>query len=330
MNVILDIAALLSALVWPAVLVFILYTYRSQLPGFFGKLVERVNKVDVAGISLELAQAKPLQPKWSAAAGTDLRHQATSLQITDSFRASFIAQLNDEGSGDFAEITLGSGREWLTSRLYIMAILFSRMKGLKCFVFVETANIQRRRYVGWAEPEKLRWSLAKHYPWLETAYADAYSEITGQKNATVMTSQGRLGYPYAPLEATASIDLLSAFLSRIQHPRISTPAAPPAAAVAPQPASDEVEIDGATSERARWLDAGLLERLLGSDLNTSCLHVNDVRKSDSNTQAKHLLLADGAFVAVVSDERRFEHLLRRDLVLEQVAKHTASSAPDAT
>jgi hypothetical protein len=321
MNVILDIAALLSALVWPAVLAFVLYTYRNHLPGFFGKLVERVNKVDVAGVSLELAQAKPFVPDWpSSAQVPDLRHQATAIQLTDSSRASFLSQLNDQGSGDFAEINLGNGEEWLTSRLYIISILFARMKGLECFVFLETVNSLRRRYVGWAEPEKIRWALARHYPWLEIAYADAYAEITGQRSATVVTQHGRIGYPYAPLDAMASIDLLSAFLRRVQS---SIPPAVPASAPAD---TDHVRIDPATREHAHWLRADMLEQILGPDLNTSCIKAAELQKGTGLAQMKPALDAKGDFVAVVTDEMRYDHLLRRDLLMEQVAKVMAAGA----
>jgi len=33
------------------------------------------------------------------------------------------------------------------------------MKGINCFVFFETSGNVRKRYVGWAESEEIRWAL---------------------------------------------------------------------------------------------------------------------------------------------------------------------------
>lgn len=126
--------------------------------------------------------------------------------------------MTDEGTGDYVEINLGAGGEWLTSRLFIMAIVFAQMKGIGCFVFVETSGVVRKRFVGWAEPARIRWALAKRYPWLEQAYAEAYAAITSQRNAVIVSRNGRLGYPNAPGDPGAGIELLKEFLQRVQQP----------------------------------------------------------------------------------------------------------------
>lgn len=127
--------------------------------------------------------------------------------MIDSTAKTFLAQLTDERTGDYAEINLGTGREWLTSRLFIMAIVFARMKGIECFVFVETSGAVRKRFVGWAEPAKIRGAVAQRYLWLERAYADAYATVTSQRNAVVVSRHGRLGYPHAPGDPGAGIEL---------------------------------------------------------------------------------------------------------------------------
>jgi hypothetical protein len=315
MNVTLDIAALVSAAFWPLTVAAILIAYRKEVPKFAEGLFSRLNKVSVAGMSLELAQAKPFFPDWSSSPALDLRHQALGTQITDSSRAEFVKQLNISGTGDFAEINLGRGTEWLSSRLFIMSIIFSRMKGLKCFVFVETTESARRRYVGWVEPGKLRWALAKQYPWLEQAYADAYSGMQTMRNAVIVSHQGRLGYKHAPDDPFASVDLLKEFLDRVQ-----SPALPQQPSVSALPASETefVPIDQHTREHATWITAEDMENLLGADLTRAAIRTSDLKAMSSAGQLKAVLDARSSFVAIVEEDCRFAHLIRRDIVVEQM------------
>src|SRR5262249_25120105 len=139
MTTTLDIAALVSAMLWPGVIIAVLLMYHNKIPLIAEWLSSRVKKLEFAGISLELAVAKPFVPDWSSGA-LDLRHSAMSIQINDSTVATFLNQLTDNGSADYAEVNLGTGKEWLTSRLFIIAIVFARMKRIKCFVFFETSG----------------------------------------------------------------------------------------------------------------------------------------------------------------------------------------------
>lgn len=221
MTINLDIASVLSAVLWPVVVLVILLVFRKRIPALVEGVASRVTKLEFAGISLELAVAKPFVPEWSGPPGAlDLRHRATAMQVNDSTARTFIAQLQltEEGTADYAQVNLGTGEEWLTSRLFIMAIVLARMKGIKCFVFVETSGSVRKRYVGWAEPEKIRWALAKRYPLLEQGYTGAYSALTSQQDPLIVSNQGRLGYQHSPDDPGLSIELLKEFLERVQAP----------------------------------------------------------------------------------------------------------------
>ena len=319
MNIDLDIAATLSAVIWPLVVLAILLAYRSKIPALVEGLASRVSKLEFAGVSLELALAKPFVPEWSGSpTALDLRHKATAIQVNDSTARTFLTQLTDEGAGDYAEINLGEGGEWLTSRLFIMAIVFAQMKGIGCFVFVETSGAVRKRFVGWAEPARIRWALAKRYPWLEQAYADAYAAITSQRNAVIVSRSGRLGYPHAPGDPGVGIDLLKEFLQRVQQPF------PPA--LTPAESEEWVVLDPATNtrEHARWVSAEELEQVLGDDCNTAVVQSSELRSKNTTGQLKAFLSVPTQFVAVVADDQRFEYLVRRDVLVEQVAKRMAS------
>ena len=322
MNIVLDIAATLSAVMWPIIVLAIFLAYRSKLPALVEGLASRVSKLEFAGVSLELAIAKPFVPEWSGSPNAlDLRHKATAIQVNDSSARTFLTQLTDEGTGDYAEIDLGAGGEWLTSRLFIMAIVFSQMKDIGSFVFVETSGSVRKRFVGWAEPANIRWALAKRYPWLEHAYAGAYAAISSQRNAVIASRHGRLGYSHAPSDPGAAIELLKEFLQRVQQ------------SVIPGPFAGEQEewivVDPATNtlEHAHWINAEELERVLGDDFNTAVVHSSALRSKNTAGQLKSFLSVPAPFVAVVADDHRFEYLIRRDVLVEQVAKWMASE-PD--
>lgn len=318
MNITFDIAATLSAFLWPLIVLIVLLAYRSTIPVLVEGLTSRIKKLEFAGVSVELAVATPFVPEWSGSpAALDLRHKATAIQVNDSTARTFLTQLTDEGTGDYAEINLGTGGEWLTSRLFIMAILFAQMKGIDSFVFVETSGAVRRRFLGWAEPARIRWALAKRYPWLEQAYADAYTTVISQRNAVIISRNGRLGFPYAPDDA--GIQLLQEFLQRVQQQTVYPPS--------PLGDPDEwIVVDAATTtqEHAHWVSAELLKRILGEDCHTATVFSGELRSKGTRGQLKALLPVPGPFVAVVDNDRRFEYLVRQTVLVEQVAERIAS------
>src|SRR5262245_59986776 len=76
----LDIAAVISAVLWPLVVLVVLLMYRRKIPLWIKELSGRVTKLEFAGISLELAKATPFVPQWSGVAGAlDLRQHASAV-----------------------------------------------------------------------------------------------------------------------------------------------------------------------------------------------------------------------------------------------------------
>jgi hypothetical protein len=332
LSVTLDIAALANALFWPAVLLLVFLTYREQIPGFVKAIGEKISKVEFSGVSIELAKAKAFTPDWSeTAGGLDLRRKAVALEINDSYTETFRAQLLEEGTWEYAEINLGEGYEWLTSRLYIMAIVFARMKGIKCLVFVQTAGKFRRRLVCIAEPEKVRWALAKRYPWLEEAYSAAYSAVINFPNAApqnladvppinqagvIVTNEGRLGSETNATDPWPSVSLIQQFVARVQ----SAPAPPrPDQAnwvyIASQPQPRE--------EHARWINSIELEDLLGKDCHKTHIESSELAAKDATKHLQKLLAVPERFIAVTGPDMRFEYLIDRRLILEQLANQFA-------
>lgn len=314
MTTTLDIAALISALLWPTVLLVVLLLYRRQIPVFVEGIAARITKFEFGGFSLELAKATPFVPDWSAGK-LDLRHTATAVLVNDSTARTFSAQLMQGGSADYAELNLGAGEEWLTSRLLIMSIIFARTKGIQSLVFLETSGNTRRRFAGWAEPEKVRWALAQRYPWLEQAYADAYSEVISGPAAFVVNNRGALGQEIQPNDPGPTIDLIQKFLQRVQ-------------AVFPvPPPPDEwviVEETSNTYEHASWIDSEDVEMMLGNDFHTSTIHASELGSKNTKDQLRVFLSQPVRFQAVVGDDGRFQYLVDRRILLEQVSARIVS------
>ena len=77
-------------------------------------------------------------------------------------------------SGGYVIIDLGTGRNWLTSRLFLFVAMLSRAKRIRSFVFLDASSTCRDAYVGSMFPDRIRLILADTCPWFERAYVNAY------------------------------------------------------------------------------------------------------------------------------------------------------------
>jgi hypothetical protein len=201
-----------------------------------------------------------------------------------------------EGSADYSVIDLGDGNSWLTTRLFVLAILLRRMQSVKTIVFVETRGGVDKRYLGVRSPDAVHWLLAHEYPWMERSFADAYSKVPQLK---ILSESGAL-------DTMAAGILVEGFF---QHPSIQSQ----------NPDSDLqnwVQMPGRW-EHARWISGTLATELFNlSPVTTSFVDLGENRNAE-NTFAE--LAAEGSFVALVDERRRFLKLLDREGLLEKLA-----------
>jgi len=160
-----------KALAWPIVAAFALYLLRRPLVELVGQLARRAKKLSVFEVSVELATLPELQPPWSVA-GTDVRRLSSS-QIFDTPSQTLFQELLKPALSDYAIVDVRSGEDWLTSRLFIFALILGEVTGLRAFVFLESAASTRRKFLGVATPANVRRALGRRYPWLEEAVARA-------------------------------------------------------------------------------------------------------------------------------------------------------------
>jgi hypothetical protein len=265
------------------------------------------------------------------------------MAVNSSSMPVFVLQLTNKGTADYAVVDLGNGKKWLSSRIFIMTILYHLMKGVKGIVFLESTEITRKKNVGWAEPQKIVNAFTRRYNWFGEEYIKAYLSLTidekvndlrktGDNNAVsanvVYThfdifSDGHLSYKYfSPDNPYLSIRLMQEFLQRIQKSELLPVDKP----------NEYVLVDSKpdTYEHSRWIDAGKLEDLLGTDLCRSSVRLSDLKSLSKSEKLRAFLSLPNRFVAVTSENGRFEYLIDRDVLLEEVAKKISVESVDGS
>lgn len=295
-----NVPALFNAILWPAIAAGAMYAFRKPIAELINTIGARATRVSGFGLSLELATLTEMRP---ASLDIDLRELDAGAR-PQSGPLDLLRELRAADARDYIVIDLGSksARRWLTSRLYLFGLLLSRVGRLRCFVFVETVREARNRFIGTASPEAVRWALARRYPWLEQAYALAYSTM-GLPQFDPAT--GAL----SEFQATT---LVQQFLANIRMPTSTLNFAPP------NKSPNTIDIGNGILEYAKWVDGGRIERLLGADLSTASVIVPPGKRLDDVSGV--VLGLRGRFVAIVESDRTFRGLLDRHAALEKLAQ----------
>jgi hypothetical protein len=219
------IPSILNAVAWPLVVVVALFVFRRSIPGLAKLAGERVQKVSFAGIGVEFAAMRNITP---ATLDVELRQMSGAPPI-QSGSGSVYQVYHDllmSGSRGYVIVELGSddAPQWLSSRLYLLAYLITLVEQSICMVFVETVGGFRRRFVGVASPDDVRWTLTRRYVWLEPAMAGAYATFSRGAYQPVDQNTGQTNPPTGPLidRATGRLaeyqasQLMFAFLTNVQ------------------------------------------------------------------------------------------------------------------
>ena len=318
-----DFIGVIEALFWPAVVAMALVFFRKPLSRFFENLSENYQsvKLSILQVTVELSKASELRPTWTlGSADEDVRKLTPASQLAGSPSrvVSLFEQFKGNETLDYAIIDLGTGHTWLTSRMYIFAIMLERMRGLRCFVFLETKGDVDQQFLGIASPRGVRWALARQYPWLETAFAKAYANAyipePGQTTPTL-----RILSDAGALTPEVAQKLVYDFLADPSIQQTLTPSTPPN--------PDDGKWESFTTkdgqhlwEHAKWLDTTRLKQDIGNilqqDETTWLWESPDISHTE---QARSILRRKVSFVALVDRERRFKSLVDRQVFLERAA-----------
>ena len=126
--------ALVQNLAWPLMILIALYLFRPSI----GKVVEQLGKsggeISIAGLGIKLPTAK----------GASMSEDVFSFKVADSAsitnssaRTTLVKMLREPGTREYVVIDLGLGSEWISSRLFIFALMLQRMKSIRAIVFLD-------------------------------------------------------------------------------------------------------------------------------------------------------------------------------------------------
>jgi hypothetical protein len=267
------------AVAWPAVAAGALMTLRAPIGTFLEAIGHRATKIGAFNVTVELAQStlRAVQlPELDP-----LKKDATQVQEPGS-----LAFFGFVGNNPILDVivNLGAGQEWLTSRLFLVAAMLPRLSGLKCIVFCNGSS--GRRFVGLAEAEAVRRSLARKYPHLERAYLAARMEVTGLSGYSGVAEANEIARRF------------------LMHLR----------AAGPVPGA--VGVDNAYWEQAAWLTPELLSDVLDEQLVTDAVRFRAAAPQDT---VRELLVAESRFAALVTGNRTFHAVVDRYDLLQRAA-----------
>jgi hypothetical protein len=306
-----QVVQLIGALAWPLVVLTAVMLLRNPLAELLSGIPARATKVSLAWFSLELAQIPEVKPVWTVNYGSgsaDVREAAGS-NIFDSYADTLLQSIEGPGSLDFAVVDLGRGDKWLSSRLFLFAVLLRRMRGLRRLVFVQATDVADQVFVACADPEGVRWALAQRYPWLEVAFAAAYRDILAMDprstvGPVIMSEQGALNRGQAGWFARQ-------LLAGLQQPFTVPEPDKPEEWVNLEPKLPGEQL---FRERAEWMTTDDVREILkGVRDSRNTVEINPTWSNEERVKA--VLRAQGDFV-VMLDGPRFDSLLDRRQLLD--------------
>lgn len=304
-NVAVDV---LQALTWPVVALVAIVLLRPHLGRALEAIGGRTTKVSVLNIlALDLAPAPVAALDWRVQYDTgliDLR-QLTSANVFDSYANSLFEQLLAPTPAEVAVINLGKGNKWLTSRLYMFAILLEQQRGVRCLVFTETRDGITNRLLGLANPEVVWRALAAEDPELVNAYERA-----------LRGALGRVGWK--PLAPRARLDPRQAsMVARLFLDDIQRRARPPKQV---ERYWQSFTSDGATMwERTSWIDPRDLPGDLDEVIDRTAFVVEN-RNTRPAGRVRDVLLHRSQLVAIVDEHRRYEYIVDRAAMLDDAVR----------
>ena len=294
-----ELAAILEALAWPATALLIVFLLRDALRSFFLQIALRAKKLGAFNVEIELSDPPTLRP-FEGPSVEELREPTTTLIMSDS-AGDIFRGIESTGKADYVIIDLGTGKKWLTSRVYITAEILRRMKRLKAVVFISRYKANAGKFLGLADPEKVRWCLARAYPWLESAYVAAYGGILDHhgSESIILSCDG-------DMEPHRASMLVSRFIDFLQRDE------------APVAEHEWTELPRARWEHAEWITDSKLSHLLGTILSSE--RIEETLKAEPENLLAAVLAKSGDYVAMVDEDGRFSTLVDRAVLIDELGK----------
>lgn len=295
---------LITVVVWPTVVVIVLIVFRKPLAYFLGGITGRVTKFSITQLfavelSLPEASVVPLDQlvKVSQEMVSGELNKDSLINLQNAIKDVPLVSLI---------VDLGTGREWLTSRLFILTLMLKRIQGLRCVVFVSTRCNVPRSFVGIALPDEVRLALARQYPWLEETYLKVQIKEFPTDPQTRSKKDKLSAYD-------AGIHIIEPFILDLRKNKDDPPSL--------KSEWEYIEKVGGPDpywERAKWIDEACLRNDLGDALRASAeVWYEDSLDTSQVRRAQALLRRKGPFVAFINRGGQFKKLIDREALLRK-------------
>jgi hypothetical protein len=285
-------------------------------------------KINWRNFKIELAGRK-LSTDDAAKLARDTIGAPLGISNNASFMDSIKQAVRGLSPVDYCVIDLNPQPGWLTSRLFIFTLLMERMRGLRCLVFVDSTAGSKRPFLGTIGPGRLRWALARLYPWLEESFAHAYAVLGSGGAPPAPAGPGLPAFNPPPAIAPApyafQIMSLTGALGPDQAARVIEQYVAYLQDTNPRPPAEEWTLlpSSPVWEHGVWLRAGeggpetiTVDQILGTDFNKWAL-VEGAKEPEQ--EVKETLKHPGEHVAVVDANHQFKEVIDRREWVESFA-----------
>ena len=307
---------LVEHIIWPIVLLVLVFVLRRQIGDFLSAIGGRITQVSVMSVTIDLATATETIPPWRGYGGEDVRGLVVAQDVSDSYFDTLRQSLSVAGTADFFVVDLKSDgrKEWLTSRLYLFTWVLSRMKGVRTVVFTATRGDVAHSYLGVAGTEELLHALAAAEPWLRLARL----QVEAPNVTTLQDIDEWWQSVRANPAQTDPLNISRQFLEHVQSAQSVDP---------PEPESEWLLLpstpgQGTIWEHATWITTSDLTDGMLRDAVQPDSYVLDDRSWSAEERVKAVAQTQSDFVALLGPTRRFERLVDRRSLLEELGKVT--------
>ena len=295
----------LSAYAWPLVTIVSLLIFRKPINRFLKTVSSRASEIGIGWASVKLPEAK--QP-------SSLQIEAIRELQSDRWGESSIGWFQEFSSSsansEYAQLNLGNGDEWITSRLFIFAVMLQRMKSLKCVVFTRVLPSGEVRFLGCASPDNIHLALAANQPWLEVAFANAYS---GELSVLPAAGPGQTVIRIdGSLEPQSAERIVRSFISSLKDYTDATSGLDPGNWVS--------FVDRPDREHATWVTESDLQRVIGVYLWKDAIEGRvDDTVGGKKAEIQRVVGKSSPYVAILKDGF-YKSLVNRIALLTEIGQ----------
>lgn len=325
---------LIQQAMWPVTVLVLVLTFRRQIGDFLSAVGGRITHLSISPVTIELAEVTEEVLPWRGANGIDVRGLVAAQQINNSLFNTLERSLMTPGTADYFVVDLRSDgrKEWLTSRLYIFTYLLSRLKDVGSVVFIATRGDVRGHYLRVASCQELLQALTAAQPWLRLARFHVEAELVSQLRETAVGAE----QPYSDdLWVPPDLDnrweqmrtsqyyegplsIARQFLQHIQWIQPAGTADPgPTWLRLPDKPDQPPTWEHATWIRSSDLTDGILRNAVQGDSS-----LPDDRSWSAEERVRKAAHARGDFLALLGPDNRFERLIDRRKLLEELGEAT--------